>query len=249
MSIETDLRAALHERAAPIHASSDLLAVDYHPRTRRLRPPVAIGGGLTTIAGGVVAAVLLLTSGASNAFAGWAPQPTTPTAAQLPAAKAYCAKHVPTPGLPLELTDTRGPFTFEVYANDTSNDFCITGPSFINASGFRTPTPVTVPAGNLHLWAEHTTTHAGQAYGFVIARAGDGVSAATLTLENGTEVTATVQNGWTVAWWPGTRQVTGARLTTATGTQTQTFPLSSCGLHNCSGGQHGGVPDGGPGGG
>ncbi len=49
--LETDLRAALHERAARIHASPDLLAADYHPRTRRLRPSVAIGGGLATVAG------------------------------------------------------------------------------------------------------------------------------------------------------------------------------------------------------
>jgi hypothetical protein len=112
---------------------------------------------------------------------------------------------------------------------------------------------VTVPAGKLYLWAEHTTTDAGQAYTFVIARAGDGVSAANLTLEDGTEVTATVRNGWAVAWWPGSRQVrqvTRARLSTASGTQTQTFPLRPCGLHNCTGGgPHGGAPGGGPGGG
>jgi hypothetical protein len=110
-------------------------------------------------------------------------------------------------------------------------------------------TPLTVPAGKLYLWAEHTTTHAGQSYGFVIARAGDGVSAAMLSLEDGTQVTATVHNGWAVAWWPGSHQATGAQLTTPTGTQTQTFPLSSCGLHNCAGGRHGGAPAGGPGGG
>jgi hypothetical protein len=235
MTIETDLRTAMHERAAPIHAAPDLLAIDYHPRTRRLRTPAAIGGGLATIAGGTVATVVLLAGGASNAFAGWTRMPTAPTAAQVTAANAYCAKDMPTSGLPLKLTDTRGPFTFEVHASDTTNDFCITGPSFTNASGFSTSTPVKVPAGKLFLWAEHTTTNAGQSYGFVIARAGDGVSAATLTLENGTAVTATVQNGWAVAWWPDSHQVTSARLTTPTGAQTQTFPPSSCGLHNCNG--------------
>ena len=75
----------------------------------------------------------------------------------------------------------------------------------------------------------------------MVARAGRGVSAATVALEDGTEVTATVQNGWAVAWWPGSHQVTGAQLTTASGTQTQTFPPSPCGLHNC----HGGAPGGG----
>jgi hypothetical protein len=85
----------------------------------------------------------------------------------------------------------------------------------------------------------------------VIAQAGDGVSAASLTLEDGSEVTATVQNGWAVAWWPGSQQVTSAELKTASGTQAQTFPLNPCGVHNCNGdgGPHGGAPGGAPGGG
>ena len=176
------------------------------------------------------------------------PQPTAPTAAQLAAAEAYCAANVPTPGLPLKLTEARGPFTFLVYSDGTSNDFCTIGPSFRNASGWSTSPPVTVPAGRLYLWAEHATTDAGQPYGFVIARAGDDVSGATLTLADRTEVTATVQNGWAVAWWPGTHQITSARLATASGTQTQTFPLSTCGrsVDKCGpGGPHGGVPGGG----
>jgi hypothetical protein len=246
--LETDLRTALHERASRVRASHDVLAADYHPRTRRMWPPVAIGGSVA-IAAGALAAALTLAGGAGSAFAGWTPQPTAPTPAQLAAAEAYCAKNVPDPGLPLKLIDTRGPFTFEVYSNDSSNDFCTTGPSFTNASGWSTSPPVTVPAGKLHLSAEHTTTDAGQAYGFVIARAGDGVSAANLTLEDGTEVTATVRNGWAVAWWPGSHEVTSARLTTASGTQTQTFSGSRCGRHKCSGGPHGGAPGGGPDGG
>jgi hypothetical protein len=221
-----------------------------HRRARRLRWPVAIGAGLATAAG-AIAAALSLAGGASNAFAGWTPQPTAPSRAQLAAADAYCAKNVPFRGLPLKLNDTRGPFTFLVYSDGSSNDFCTTGPSFTNASGWSTSPPVTAPAGKLYLWDEHTTTASGQAYTLLIARAGDGVSAANLTLEDGTEVTATVQNGWAVAWWPGSYQVTRAQLTTPSGTQTQTFPLSPCGhpTHRCAGGPHGGAPGGGPGGG
>jgi hypothetical protein len=79
----------------------------------------------------------------------------------------------------------------------------------------------------------------------VIARAGDGVSAATLTLGDGTTVAATVQNGWAVAWWPGSHQLTGAAGDPA-GTQTQAFSLSACGVHKRNGGgPHGGGPGGG----
>jgi len=242
--LETELRAALQARATRVHASQGLLAADYHPRTRRIRPPLAIGAGLA-IVGAALAAVLTLAGGAGSAYAGWTARPTTPTRAQLAAAETYCADNVPFPGLPLKLTDTRGPFMFEVYSDDNSNDFSTTGPSFRNASGWRTSPPVTVPAGKLYLWAEHTTTDSGSAYGFVIARAGDDVSAATLTLDDGTRVTTTVQNGWALAWWPGSHQLTSAQLTTASGTETQMFPASPCGLHNCSGGPHGGAPGGG----
>jgi hypothetical protein len=216
------------------------------PRSKRL---LGVGGIAGVCAAGVLAVVLSLAGEASNAFAGWTSTPTAGTAAQLAAAQAYCAKNVSDPGLPLKLTDTRGPFTFLVYSNDSSNDFCTTGPSFTNASGWRTSPPVTVPAGRLYLWSEHTTTDAGQAYTFMIARAGDGVGAAHLTLQDGTDVAATVQNGWAVAWWPGSKQLSGAQLTTTSGTQAQTLPPSPCGLHNCNGGPHGGAPGGGPGGG
>jgi hypothetical protein len=146
-------------------------ATDYHPRTRRIWPPVAIGSLAT--AAGALAAVLSLAGGAGSAFAGWTPRPTAPTRAQLAAAEAYCAENVPFPGLPLKLTDTRGPFTFAVYSDGSSNDFCTTGPSFRNASGRRTSPPLTAPAGKLFLWDEHTTTDSGQAYTFLSARAGD----------------------------------------------------------------------------
>jgi hypothetical protein len=230
---------------------ADRLTLGSVPKQGSRRPLlVSVGGVAAVSVAGVLAAVLSLTGGASNAFAGWRPQPTAPTRAQLAAAEAYCAKNVPNPGLPLRLIDVRGPFTFVVYSNDSSNDFCTTGPSFRNASGWSTSPTVTVPAGSLHLWAEHTTTDAGKAYTFMIARSGDGVSAANLTLEDGTTVTATVENGWTVAWWPGSHRITSAHLTTTWGMRTQPFPLSACGLHNCKrGGPHGGAPGGGPGGG
>jgi hypothetical protein len=211
----------------------------------RSRRPLLVGatGVVAVTVAGALAAGLLLAGGASNAFAGWTSQPTAPTAAQLAVAGAYCAKNVPTPGLPLKLTDTRGPFTILIYSNGGSNDFCTVGPSFRNASGWSTSPPVTPPAGKLFLWADHTSTDDGQSYGSMIARAGDGVSAAKLTLDDGSVVTATVENGWAVAWWPGVHHLASAQLTTPSGTQTQTFAKYPCDLRNCNGGgPHGGAP-------
>jgi hypothetical protein len=207
-----------------------------------------MSGAVAVSVAGVLAAVLSLAGGASNAFAGWTPQPTNPTPAQLAAAEAYCAANVPWPGLPLKLTDARGPFTVQVYSNGASNDFCTVGTSFRNASGWTSSPAVTPPAGQLFLWTDHTAIDDGQAYGTLIAQAGDGVSAANLTLDDGSVVTATVENGWVLAWWPGTAHVASAQLTTPSGTRTQTFSYP-CDVRSCTGGPHGGAPGGGPGGG
>ncbi len=246
--LESDLRMAFRERASRVHASPRVLAADYRPRTRNVRPRLALAVGLATAAG-AAAAALTLTGGAGKAFAGWTPLPTTPNTEQLAAADAYCAANIPWPKLPLQLSEARGPFTFEVYSDGTSNDFCTTGPSFANASGWTTSTPMTAPAGQLFLWSEHTTTDSGPAFTFIIARAGDGVSAAGLTLQDGSDVTATVENGWVVAWWPGTEQMTSAQLTTPSGVQTQAFRTGVCATHSCTGEPHGGAPDGDPDGG
>jgi hypothetical protein len=246
--LETDLRDALHDHAARVHASPALLATDYHPRTRWTRPRIAVGGGLATTAG-ALAAVLTLAGGASNAFAGWTARPQAPTRAQRAATDAYCASNIPDSGLPLQLMDARGPFTIAVYSDGTSNDFCTDGPSFQNASGWSTSPPVSVPAGQLYLWDDHTATDNGQPYGIMIAEAASDVTAANITLTDGTQVMATVQNGWAVAWWPGPQHVASAQLTTPSGTQTQRFAPYPCDIHNCNGGPHGGAPGGGPGGG
>jgi hypothetical protein len=221
-------------------------------RGAKSRRPLVLGvSGVAAVSvGGALATVLSLAGGASPAFAGWTPHPAKPTQAQLAATEAYCAKNVPSPGLPLKLVEARGPFTFVVYSDGSANDFCTTGPSFRNASGWTTSPPATAPAGRLFLWSDHTSTAGGHSYGSMIARAGDGVSAANLTLDDGSVVTATVENGWAVAWWPGAHHLSSAQLATPSGTQTQTFAQYPCDVQNCNGGgPHGGAPGGGPGGG
>ena len=77
--LESDLRAALHDRAAHVPSASvgRLTGIDYRPRTRGLRPPVAIGALASAgAAAGTLAVVISLGAGASNAFAGWTATPT-----------------------------------------------------------------------------------------------------------------------------------------------------------------------------
>ena len=248
--IENDLRAWMQERGARVRASPEVLATDYRPRSRR--PRLVVGGGVATLAG-TVTAVLTLAGGAGNAFAGWSAQPTTADPAQLAAAQSYCQANIPNPSTTTQqAVDNRGPFTVIAYSGPAGStqtyNFCTYGPGLDNASGWTSSPPVSPPTGQLFLWTDHTGTSDGQDYGTMFASAGAGVSGALLTLTDGSQVTATVQNGWVIAWWPGDGHVASAQLTSSSGTTTQTFNYP-CDVHKCGGGPHGGSPDGGPGGG
>src|SRR6185437_8304556 len=129
--------------------------------------------------------------------------------------------------VPLALADARGPFTFSVYADSESTISCIQGPSFVALSQSQSSTPVSVPADQVQLASAHRSARAGRDFGFAYGRTGTGVSAVTLVLDDGTEVQATVANGWFIAWWPGSHQLESAELTTPAGSSTQKFDLPS----------------------
>ena len=173
-----------------------------------------------------VAVVISLGAGASNAFAGWTAKPTKAAPGQLAAASAACQQsRSSVAGLPLALADTRGPFTFSVYANSETTAACIQGPSFVSLSESQAGSPVAVPADRVLLSSAHRSERGGRAFGFAYGRTGTGVSAVTLVLDDGTKVQASVANGWFVAWWPSTSQLKAAQLTTAAGASTQPFDL------------------------
>ncbi len=162
--LETDLRAALHERAARVHAPPG----SSPPTTTRAR--AACGRRWRSAAGSRPpwarsVAVLSLAGGASSAFAGWTPQPTAPTPAQLAAAQAYCAR---------QCADARAAAEADRHARAVHvpgllrrqlDDFCTTRSVVQQRVGVEHLAAVTVPAGRLYLWAEHTTTQAGESYG------------------------------------------------------------------------------------
>jgi len=228
---ETRLREALHERAqdVPETALERLAAHDYRPRTRRLRPSLAIGAGAAASAG-AIAAIVSLTAGASSAFAGWTPTPNTPTSGQVASAKLNCSARSPISGLPLVLTDTRGPFTFQIYADDHASAVCTTGPSFQSVQASASTRPVKIPADKLEANGVQTASKDGQPYSFLDGMVGSQVSGVTVVLSDGTRVTATVQNGWFVAWWPGSTEATKALIAIPSGTITTTISQAGPGL-------------------
>jgi hypothetical protein len=123
------------------------------------------------------------------------------------------------------LSDTRGPFTFFVFAQQNANATCISGPGFASVSEANSLGPVaTVPAAGISVtWSAHTA-RAGRAYSFLEGHIGADVTAVTLHLANGRAVQASSENGWFVAWWPGSTAAKSATVTTAHGTTTMSLP-------------------------
>ena len=86
--------------------------------------------------------------------------------------------------------------------------------------------PVEVPSGHILLSSSRATDRAGETYSLAEGRTGAGISGVTLTLDDGTNVQATVGNGWFIAWWPSSHLLKSAQLTTPNGVTTQTFDTS-----------------------
>ena len=125
-TLEQELRAALTEHAANLspEAVERLARIDFRAQSRRLPGRSRFWPGLAGVGGaliaGIIAAVVLFSSSAPVAYAGWTPTPTTPTPAALAAATAACNRAPGLEGLPVRarrpvLTDARGRYTAELY--------------------------------------------------------------------------------------------------------------------------------------
>jgi hypothetical protein len=234
--LEVELRAALAHRATevPPDALARLLAVDYRPRGGHVaRPRLAVGAlAGSAAAAAATVAVITLGAGAPDAFAGWTRTPSHASRAQIAAAGSDCASRLagtqsalPTGTTPV-LTDTRGPFSFVIYATDNSTAVCVDGPGFTSVMGTNGPDAGVTPAGEIRLNSQHLTTRDGHPYSLVEGHVGAGVTGTTLVLDDGTKVTASIANGWFAAWWPGNHAVTSAEIATASGTRTEQVPAA-----------------------
>jgi hypothetical protein len=217
-------------------------------RRNQRRGGLALGGGVL-VAGGVTSVLLVVAGpGTANAFAAWAPSPTTPAPGQVSSAEAACEAAVAAPpsdktssGLSagatqVSLVDTRGPFTLVLFeANTPTTLMCVSGPSIKSGAQANSQMreignqPALAEAGQIAVdWLQADSAD-GQAYAIAEGSVGSGVTAATLVLSDGSDVVTTTGNGFFLAWWPGSAVVTSATLTTATGTTTQ--PISSPSLN------------------
>ena len=146
------------------------------------------------------------------------------------------------------LTDVRGPFTVALFQNDGAYAACFTSPSFteINqvsassgssaasgstsvrgqagggsspASGLSSTLVGGTSSGDLqHVTQTHLSTSGDGPYTLVEGRTASGVTGVTLVRDDGQDVVATVDDGWLVAWWPGSATATSAQVSTQSGT-------------------------------
>ena len=123
------------------------------------------------------------------------------------------------------VVDTRGPYTMILFtaAHGAAELSCFSGRQLASlGGGFATHPPPPVPAGRVSIVSSGSTTtlpaEGSQHFSQVVGRTGPGVTGVTLRLRDGTRVTASLANGWFLAWWPGTQRGTATDVTTSKGT-------------------------------
>ncbi|MGC9221850.1 MAG: hypothetical protein ACP5H2_10955 [Solirubrobacteraceae bacterium] len=109
-------------------AEASLGAVAYRLRTSRGgKLWAAIGASGTALTAGIITAIVLLSSGAPAAYAGWTPVPATPRPAAVATATAACNDANGSPvltGRPV-VTDARGIYTAAIYTFGDDTWICI----------------------------------------------------------------------------------------------------------------------------
>ena len=213
-----------------------------HRRHRR-RSGLALSGG-ALVAGGVTAAVLVLGGpGTANTFAAWTPSPTTPAPGQVATAEAACeaGAAAPATGRPARIGHGRDPCVARrqpraLHVGALRGEHLHARGSHVRERPVDQPElgyelaygqsiggqPALPAAAQITLdRLQAETADNGQAYTIAEGSVGTGVTAAKLTLGDGSHVVTTTGNGLFLAWWPGSAVVTSATLTTATGTTSQ----------------------------
>ena len=247
---ESELRSAFAARLKTLSPEREarLRAFDYRrSRARRHRRAwAAVGTGGAALTGGIAAALLTLSSGATVAE-GWAAVPSTPSAAEVATATAACNwLHDPN-GAPIltgtpVLIDGRGSYTAAIYVDGQTAHICISNGQHtatsleMNNMSLRfdaAPGPDQLgnpsgAGGGAPGFPASTGATTANGYKDVKGLAGSDVSAVTFMFADGSTVDATVQNGWYFAWWPGDSWPSTVRVTTSSGALTSPMAVATC---------------------
>jgi hypothetical protein len=132
---------------------------------------------------------------------------------------------IPAGGWHTVLIDSRGPYTVILFiaAQGAAEMSCFSGRQPMQASlggSFGAHPPPPVPAGHVSIVSSGSRTtppdEGSQQFSQLVGRTGPGVTGVTLRLRDGTRVTASLANGWFLAWWPGMQRGTATEVRTAT---------------------------------
>jgi hypothetical protein len=130
------------------------------------------------------------------------------------------------------LADVRGPYSVTLFvgAKGAAEFSCFSGRDRGEASlggSLAAHPPAPVPVGQIAIVSSgggRIAPDDGTAeFSRLVGRAGAGVTAVVFRLSDGTHATATISNGWFVAWWPGTKYVTATEVTSSDGTVVKAF--------------------------
>lgn len=160
---------------------------------------------------------LLLTSGpaASRAYATWSPTPTPVTGAAADAAANQCRTFLHVGGdLPLIVTERRGIYSYTVLAGVDTIQSCLLSPAKggqlvgSGGGGGGYDHPLTRPKGSgVVVWSGAIDGAADRDSHFsAIGRSGPEVTGIDVQMPDGTDVKATITDGWWAFWAPGTDQ-------------------------------------------
>jgi len=150
-------------------------------------------------------------------------------------------------------TDVRGPYTLFVYEDGSALATCLAGPSLTSTSeslgkGRFTEVGGAVGAPGAHATGtyggsvgmlsgqgsgdierysvQHLDTSSQGPYTVIDGELASDVSSLTLVRSDGVDVQASVNDGWFLAWWPGSADATSAEITTSSGTTSQPLVLA-----------------------
>jgi hypothetical protein len=202
----------------------------------------ACGAGITAA---TVAIVLLLLSGsaATPAFAGWTARPQAAHRQQITAAIRRCGLTGPV------LVEARGPYTAAVFASASGGSACVIGPgmSDVGSVGGVVAPDNRFRPNQIGVAVITGSDTEGHAFVLLAGRVGSAVRAVVIHRRSHTDVTASVKDGWYLAWWPAGTPATYATVTTTRGTHTVALPILARKTASCNACVSSGPSSNGPG--
>ncbi|MEU0883583.1 hypothetical protein ABZ345_33685 [Lentzea sp. NPDC005914] len=192
-----------------------LNALEEKPRRRWWRVVVPA----SALAAAAVVTTVLWTPANPSAYASWTAEPRAPGPAA-DAVVAQCRQMItqnsgfhgndptwPDPPTDLTIVDQRGDLTLVLFTGPEMQESCLGTPKGIETAGGGGDPRGRPPLGSdlfrlQSLVSSNPDPGEGEPRRTLVAEVGSAVAKARVSTEDGKQVTATIANGWMVAWWP-----------------------------------------------